>query len=60
MNVLLCTCWKSLQFNEIIEMLDDHVMKNLFYRMNSKDDLQANVQYMYIKHKCITKSAIFI
>lgn len=60
MNVLLCTCWKSLQFNEIIEMLDDHVMKNLFYRMNSKDDLQAIVQYMYIKHKCITKSAIFI
>ena len=41
-------------------MLDDHVMKNLFYRMNSKDDLQAIVQYMYIKHKCITKSAIFI
>ena len=60
MNVLLCTCWKSLQFNEIIEMLDDHVMKNLFYRMNSKDDLQAIVQYMYIKHKYITKSAIFI
>ena len=45
---------------KLIEMLDDHVMKNLFYRMNSKDDLQANVQYMYIKHKCITKSAIFI
>ena len=45
----------KLQFNEMIEMLDDHVMKNLFYRMNSKDDLQATMQYMYIKHKCITK-----
>ena len=54
MNVLLCTCWKT-AVNEMIEMLDDHVMKNLFYRMNSKDDLQATMQYMYIKHKCITK-----
>ena len=36
----LCACWKSLQFNEIIKMLDDHILKILFYRMNSKDNLQ--------------------